>query len=329
MTAEKTKIKASYIIAFDGTRHRYLRDGELVYEGQDIIYAGKSYAGEVAKTIDAKGKIISPGFISTHAHLSESPIDRSFVEDAGKPQFYFSGLYEMLKRHGKTPIAWLRDIGFLQDNVILGHAIIVGGTSWTNYPAGDLDIMAETGCSLAHAPWVFARRGIIMESFCKYQQAGINMTLGTDTCPQDMIQAMRWAAVPSKIVERNTKATTAADVFNAATLGAAEALGREDLGRLCAGAKADFVVFSGDSTNIVPLRDPVKNIVYSAETKDVEMVFINGKPVVEDGKVLGCDERMLNQKMQSAGEKLWSRISSHDWANRSTDELSPLSFDPM
>ena len=155
------------------------------------------------------------------------------------------------------------------------------------------------------------------------------MTLGTDTCPQDMIQAMRWAAVPSKIVERNTKATTAADVFNAATLGAAKALGREDLGRLCAGAKADFVVFSGDSANIVPLRDPVKNIVYSAETKDVETVFINGKPVVKDGKVLGCDERKLNQKMQSAGEKLWSRISSHDWANRSTDELSPLSFDSM
>jgi hypothetical protein len=59
----------------------------------------------------------------------------------------------------------------------------------------------------------------------------------------------------------------------------------------------------------------------------VETVFINGKTVVKDGKVLGCDERKLNQKMQSAGEKLWSRISSHDWAKRSTDELSPLSFD--
>jgi cytosine/adenosine deaminase-related metal-dependent hydrolase len=100
MTAEKTKIKASYIIAFDGTRHRYLRDGELVFQGQDIIYIGKSYEGEVAKTIDAKGKIISPGFISTHAHLSESPMDRSFVEDVGKPQFYFSGLYEMLPTRG-------------------------------------------------------------------------------------------------------------------------------------------------------------------------------------------------------------------------------------
>ncbi|MBW2121001.1 MAG: amidohydrolase family protein [Deltaproteobacteria bacterium] len=234
---------------------------------------------------------------------------------------------EMLKRHGKTPIAWHRDIGFLQENVILGHAIIIGGTSWTNYPAGDLDIMAESGCSVAHAPWVFSRRGIVMESFYKYQKAGINMTLGTDTCPQNMIQAMRWAAVLSKIVERNTESTTAADVFNAATLGGAKALGRRDLGRLCAGAKADIVIFSGETMNMVPLRDPVKNIVYNAETEDVETVIINGRTVLENGEVLGGNTERLNRNLQAAGEKLWSRISAHDWSHRSVDELSPPSFD--
>jgi len=66
-----------------------------------------------------------------------------------------------------------------------------------------------------------------MESFHKYKQAGINMTLGTDTCPQNMIQAMRWAAVISKVMERDTQSTTAADVFNAATLAGARALGEK------------------------------------------------------------------------------------------------------
>jgi cytosine/adenosine deaminase-related metal-dependent hydrolase len=155
------------------------------------------------------------------------------------------------------------------------------------------------------------------------------MTLGTDSCPQNMIQAMRWAAIPSKIIERNTEATTAKDVFNAATLGGAEALGREDLGRRWAGAKADFVVFSAESTNMVPLRDPVKNIVYHAETEDVQMVFINGKAVVEDGRVLGCDERELNRRLKAAGERLWPRIASHDWASRPADELSAPTFEYM
>jgi 5-methylthioadenosine/S-adenosylhomocysteine deaminase len=476
MNPKKTLIRASYIIAFDGTRHRYLRDGEIVYQDQDIVYVGKKYKGEVEEVIQASGKVVSPGFISTHAHLATTPLDRSFIEDRGNPQFYCSGLYdslavrllsmeremfracleyslaellrsgtttvveigrygedligliptlgnrvyfgqtyrsgqwytpdskqvlyewfddlgkgamdqalafierhdgafdglvkgllcpgqvdtcteellvksqewahrlnvpvtihvsqaviefnEMLRRHGKTPIRWLRDIGFLQKNVVLGHAIIVGGTSWANYPPGDLETMAESGCSVAHAPWVFCRRGIAMESFYQYQKAGINMTLGTDTCPQNMIQAMRWAAVLSKIYERFTESTTAVDVFNAATLGGAKALGREDLGRLSPGAKADMVIFSGETTNMVPLRDPVKNIVYNSEMEDVEAVIINGRTVLRDGRVLGADVEALNHKLQEAGERLWPRMNLFDRSHRTIDELSPLSFDP-
>ena len=131
----------------------------------------------------------------------------------------------MLQRHGKTPIAWLNDLGVLGDNTVLGHAIIVGGSSWTNYPAGDVQIIGDAGSSVAHAVWVFARRGVIMESFARYKAAGVNMSLGTDTNPQSVIEAMRWAAVCSKIAERNTEATTAADVFDAAIPHLMERLG--------------------------------------------------------------------------------------------------------
>ena len=154
------------------------------------------------------------------------------------------------------------------------------------------------------------------------------MALGTDTCPQSMIQAMRWAAVLSKVVERFTESTTARDVFNAATLGGAYVLAREDLGRLCAGAKADIVVFSGNSMNMVPLRDPVRNIVYNAETEEVETVIVNGNIVVENGRVKGTDQTQLNRRLQEAGRKVWPQMAQHDWAHRPVDELSPLSFPP-
>src|SRR3990172_9761154 len=90
--------------------------------------------------------------------------------------------------------------------------------------------MGDAGCSVAHAVWVFARRGVAMESFARYRKAGVNMSLGTDTNPQSVIEAMRWAAVLSKTMERHTEATTAAHVFDAATLGGARALGRGDPG---------------------------------------------------------------------------------------------------
>jgi cytosine/adenosine deaminase-related metal-dependent hydrolase len=168
-----------------------------------------------------------------------------------------------------------------------------------------------------------------MDSFYKYQQAGINLTLGTDTCPQNMIQSMRLASIFSKSVEDNPWATTGADVFNAATLGGAKALGRDDLGRLSPGAMADIVIFSGDSMNMVPLRDPVNNIVFSAEMEDVETVIINGRVVLDDGKVLGLGERAgdLYAEIQGIGEEVWSRIEGEDRLGRTIDQLSPPSFE--
>jgi cytosine/adenosine deaminase-related metal-dependent hydrolase len=232
----------------------------------------------------------------------------------------------MLQRHGKTPLAWLRDIGVLSPRVLLGHAIIIGGTSWSNYPAGDLAIIADAGCSVAHAPWVFARRGIAMESFQRYLDAGITMTLGTDTSPQNIIQAMRWAAVISKIVDRNTEAATAREVFNAATLGGAKALGRDDLGRIAAGAKADLLVFDSATLNMSPMRDPVKNLVYYAEMEDLQTVIIDGETVLENGQVRTVNQQDVVRRLQEAGERIWPKMAENDWAGRDVDQLSPLTF---
>jgi cytosine/adenosine deaminase-related metal-dependent hydrolase len=89
-------ITASHIIAVQDGGHRYLRDGVVVTEGNEIIHVGPAFDGEVDETLDAIGKIVTPGFINTHAHLYESPLDKSFVEDLGPRQFYLSGLFEFL-----------------------------------------------------------------------------------------------------------------------------------------------------------------------------------------------------------------------------------------
>jgi cytosine/adenosine deaminase-related metal-dependent hydrolase len=477
MTApRRTVIRAGHVIAYDGHGHRDLRDGVVVVEGQRILHVGRSYDGPSDEVIDAPHDVLTPGLISTHAHIAGSPLDRSFIEDRGNPQFYLSGLFEMLPvrgaaqdeeggkacvdfsmaellrggcttvmemggqgeyvaerapvygmrcyvaqgfrsgrwltrdgrrvqwewneaegqhglqraleyierydgacdglvkgflspaqvdtctealfleakrqadalgvplqthcsqstvefqemlgRHGVSPIRWLSDIGVLEPNVILGHAIVIAGSSWSNYPAGDIQLMVDAGCVVAHAPWVFARRGIAMESFARYQAAGVNMSLGTDTNPQSMIEAMRWASVISKIVDRETQIATAGDVFSAATLGGARALGRDDLGRIAPGALADLVLWRGRSWGMTPLRDPVKNIVFNANAEDVERVWVNGRTVVEGGRVLGADEPAVFAALQAAGERMWPRMGEFDWAGRGADELSPLAVPP-
>src|SRR5215217_9159204 len=88
MPGRRTRIDAGHIIAYQNGGHRYLRDGVVVVEGQEIVHVGASYAGPADETIDARRMLLTPGLITTHAHLSGSPLDKSFIEDRGRRQFY-------------------------------------------------------------------------------------------------------------------------------------------------------------------------------------------------------------------------------------------------
>ena len=77
---------------------------------------------------------------------------------------------------------------------------------------------------------------------------------------------------------------------------------------------------------MTPLRDPVKNIVYNASDEDVDRVYVNGRLVVDSGRVLGADEDKILGALQAGGERMWPRMKQFDWAGRSADELSPMSY---
>src|SRR5712692_4066381 len=77
----RTAIRAGAVIAFDGRGHRLLRNGVVVLEGDRILYVGPRFDGAVDETVDAADRVVTPGLISTHAHIGGSPLDRSFIED--------------------------------------------------------------------------------------------------------------------------------------------------------------------------------------------------------------------------------------------------------
>ena len=86
----RRRIDASHVIAFRHGGHRHLRDGVVVIDGNEIVHVGpqESWKQPVDESIDAGGMVLTPGFINTHTHLYESPLDKSFVEDMGRRQFY-------------------------------------------------------------------------------------------------------------------------------------------------------------------------------------------------------------------------------------------------
>jgi cytosine/adenosine deaminase-related metal-dependent hydrolase len=165
-----------------------------------------------------------------------------------------------------------------------------------------------------------------MESFARYRNAGVNMSIGTDSCPQNMLLEMRYAAMLSKIHERDPRATTAAQVYDAATLGGARAVGRDDLGRIAPRAKADLLFFTLDSPRMRPLRDPIRNIVYYADPMDITGVMIGGKMVMKNGEIQGIDASELPLKLQGCAEEVWNSIPQRDWAGRAVDDFSMHSY---
>ena len=77
---------------------------------------------------------------------------------------------------------------------------------------------------------------------------------------------------------------------------------------------------------MTPLRDPIKNLVYNATDEDVEQVYVNGRLVVDEGRVLAADERGILAALQAAGDRMWPRMGKSDWAGRAADQLSPQTY---
>jgi cytosine/adenosine deaminase-related metal-dependent hydrolase len=226
---------------------------------------------------------------------------------------------DVRRRTGMGPVQHLADIGYLGPEMILTHAVHIAADG-----DGDLEILAKSGTNVAHCPVVMRRRGGHLKSFSRYRRAGINVALGTDCFPQDMIEEMRWASVGSKLADRHAASGLVREVYEAATVNGAKALGRDDIGRLCPGAKADVTIVDMRRLHIGPYDDPLKSLVHYAVQKDVEHVYVDGRRVVESGRVVGLDEPAVLREGERLNAKMMEVLSQ--WTGKSVEALFPSSF---
>jgi 5-methylthioadenosine/S-adenosylhomocysteine deaminase len=63
-----------------------------------------------------------------------------------------------------------------------------------------------------------------------------------------------------------------------------------------------------DRMNLVPVRDPLKSMIYSANASDVDTVMVEGRVLVQNGKCLYIDEEEVKANLQRAAERVWTRI---------------------
>jgi cytosine/adenosine deaminase-related metal-dependent hydrolase len=238
--------------------------------------------------------------------------------------------HEITRRHGVTPIGWLDSMGLLSEKSIIGHGIFLDDhprTRW--HTETDLARLAETGTSVAHCPTVFARRGIAMKDLGRYMRGGVNIGLGTDTYPHNFLDEMRLAAYVARTQADNPRTLTTTDLFNAATIGGAKALGRDDIGRLAVGARADLVLVDVTHPAMRPARDPVRSLVYAAGDRAIRAVYVDGQCVVENGKCLTIDYAAAAEALHEAQKRVLANAPAQDWAHRPVEKISPPTFRTM
>lgn len=201
------------------------------------------------------------------------------------------------KKYAMGAAEYARHAGLLGRNVVLAHAGCASDE--------ELKVLADTGTSVANCAFSFAREGISFP-YARFARAGINTGIGTDSHGMDFVAEMRVTGLLSKQHFGKAHFGTARELLRAGTQAGADALGRPDLGRLAAGAKADLLVYDLWKPHLQPVRDPLKNLVWKGHAGDLALVMVQGEPVVRDGRLLKADEAAIMRTAAAAARKIWA-----------------------
>jgi cytosine/adenosine deaminase-related metal-dependent hydrolase len=336
----ETGIRASVSPLFDSAKIAAVNDHALEYRwAADEGMADFEHALTLLAEIEAHPSGLLSPMMSPMAVDSCTPALLRRAYDVARerrwPYHLHAGMavmehHEMVRRTGLTAIQWLEKQGVLGPTTIIGHGAILDHHSWVHWHTReDIGILARAGASVSHCPVVLSRYGVVLESFWRYREAGINIGIGTDTHPHNMLDEMRAAITLCRASEQHMFKPMTADVFDAATIGGARALLRDDIGRLAPGTKADIVVIDATHPIMLPLYDPIRSLIYSACDRAVKDVYVDGRKLVSNGEVMTVDHQKIAEVVADIQRRVAADLPQRDRKGRSAHEVAPLTYESL
>jgi 5-methylthioadenosine/S-adenosylhomocysteine deaminase len=224
---------------------------------------------------------------------------------------------ESMRRFGMRTLPFLESIGFLGPDILHAHCV--------QLTEDDCQIMARNGGAVSYNPVSNMYLGSGVPPIPRLLELGVRVSLGADGAAsnnsQDMLEALKVAALLPKVAHRDPSIFTAPDSLRIATSGGAASLGRDDFGTLEVGKRADLFVFDPRHAKSIPVHDPVSTLVYASGEVNVRTTVVGGRVVLEDGRITGLDEAALLAEAQSVAEDLAQRAGTRArlagrWARR-------------
>lgn len=219
-----------------------------------------------------------------HTHMSETKAE----------------VQQNIDQYGKRPAAHLDELGFFTRPALLAHAV--------HLTDEEIELLASRGASISHNPISNLKLGSGVARVPELLRAGVKLSLGTDSVASnnnlDLFQEIRAAALLHKGVNGDPTAVPAYTALQLATSLGAQAIWHDHIGSLEAGKAADFIAINIDQPHFFPRTDLVSHLVYAANGRDVQHVWVAGKQLVKNRELLTMDEEKIRFEAQAAYERL-------------------------
>ncbi|MBI4654284.1 MAG: amidohydrolase family protein [Nitrospirae bacterium] len=223
--------------------------------------------------------------IPIHTHLSETQWEVS----------------EIQRRYGKTPVEYLDEIGILSERLFAAHCV------WLTDK--DIEILAKKRVGVAHCIESNLKLASGIAPVPKMLKAGVKVAFGTDGAASNndlsILGEMSTAAKVHKAISEDPTVLNSKTALLMATRYGAEILGLGDkVGSLEQGKLADLVIANLEKPHLTPIYDIYSHITYCMRPSDIETVIVNGKIVVDAGRLTTMDEEEILNKARGWQEKI-------------------------
>ena len=205
-----------------------------------------------------------------HLHLAESKAE----------------VHEIKTKYGRTPVGILKEWGLLGPKLVAAHC--------AQLTDEDIDLLVEHQVGIAHNPESNLKLGNGVAPISKLIRKGGKVGLGTDSAASnnnlDLLSEVDFAAKLQKGIYPETGPLNSIEAVEMLTINGAKVLGLDHkIGSIEIGKQADLILIDTQKPHLTPLYNPYSHLVYSAMGSDVSDVIINGKVVVRNCQITGCD----------------------------------------
>ena len=220
--------------------------------------------------------------VMLHTHLAENDEDVAYS----------------LEMFGCRPGQYAEDLGWTGDDVWHAHCV--------KLDADEIDLFARTGTGVAHCPCSNCRLGSGIAPVREMLDGGVKVGLGVDGSASNDAADLLAEARQALLLQRarlGVDGLKAREALRLATRGGAEVLGRDDLGSLAPGKRADFAVFDLSGIATSGAWDPVAALALCAPLRARD-TYVEGRAVVRGGEIVSFDLPAALQRHKALAEDL-------------------------